>query len=388
MRGMTKNKILILIVTVLFWFCIYVYMPYQTSYLLGMGYTASLVGAVVGAYGLTQLICRIPLGIMADKKASHKAIIMLGVIFAGLASGIRLLMPNAAGFFVGSLFSGIAASSWISFLVFFTGFYEKRENQKATGIIMGLNNTGILLGFVTGALLYDSFGMKLMCILSIVFAVPAVTLCLFVKEEKRELKAGLPVKELLKVCWNKRLLVFAFISLVQQGIVMSTAMSFTTQVVKDLGADGMQIGICSIIYILVAVISSMMSSKQVFVKIGGKVCVPVILGGMILYCILVPNAVSIWQIYLLQCLAGLTQGFVFSLCTSEAMGEVEPEKKSTAMGAYQAVYAIGMTFLPMLSGKISAAFSMKTAYYVMAMVVLTALMVVVLFYRSEGGKKR
>ncbi len=40
--------------------------------------------------------------------------------------------------------------------------------------------------------------------------------------------------------------------------------------------------------------------------------------------------------------------------------------KSTAMGFYQAVYALGMTAFPVMCGKITAGFSMTTAFYTLA----------------------
>ena len=56
----------LLAVVVLFWFAQYVYIPYQTPFLTGKGVAAWMIGTVVGAYGVTQMIFRLPVGVMAD----------------------------------------------------------------------------------------------------------------------------------------------------------------------------------------------------------------------------------------------------------------------------------------------------------------------------------
>ena len=52
----------LLAVVVLFWFAQYVYIPYQTPFLTGKGVAAWMIGTVVGAYGVTQMIFRLPGG--------------------------------------------------------------------------------------------------------------------------------------------------------------------------------------------------------------------------------------------------------------------------------------------------------------------------------------
>ena len=52
----------------------------------------------------------------------------------------------------------------------------------------------------------------------------------------------------------------------------------------------------------------------------------------------------------------------FSYLTSEAT----QESKSTAMGFFQAVYALGMTLFPMICGNIVSHFSMLYAYLFLA----------------------
>jgi len=62
----------------------------------------------------------------------------------------------------------------------------------------------------------------------------------------------------------------------------------------------------------------------------------------------------------------MSTGILFSCLTAEAMKGIPLCFKSTAIGFYQAVYALGMTAFPVMCGKITAGFSMTTAFYTLA----------------------
>lgn len=61
------QKNLLLIIVALFWFAQYVYVPFQTPYLSTMQVSSSMIGIIIGIYGFSQMVLRMPIGIMADK---------------------------------------------------------------------------------------------------------------------------------------------------------------------------------------------------------------------------------------------------------------------------------------------------------------------------------
>ncbi len=382
MKKISKyQEIIFLAIVSLFWFAQYVYMPYQTMYLTAYGVTSSFVGVVIGAYGISQLLLRFPVGLMADSAGRHKLFIVLGALAAGMASLIRIFWPGGAGFLAANLLSGLASSMWISFMVFYTNSYVDHQQQTATSRIILFNNVGILLGFVTSTLLYDRLGMKMICILS--FAAGALAFCLgLMINEPKEKHDTIAVGNLVKVCLNKRIWMFAFIALIQQGIQLSTTMSFTSQILRDLGATGAKIGLASIVYMISAVGFSGFASSKCCVKRGPRFWVPLVLIIIALYCILVPGVNSIPVIFLLQILPGMSTGILFSFATSEAMKEVPKEKKSTAMGFFQAFYAIGMTLFPILTGDVASRYNIRTAYFVLAGIAVMGCFFVLYFYIS------
>lgn len=99
MQTIQRNQAsLILWIVVFFWFAQYVYIPYQTTYLLLAHISSNVVGAIIGAYGISQLALRLPVGILADLSSNHKLFIILGTFFAGTASFFRILLPDETGF--------------------------------------------------------------------------------------------------------------------------------------------------------------------------------------------------------------------------------------------------------------------------------------------------
>lgn len=372
------QRILLLTVVTVFWFSQYVYIPYQTPYLYAIGAASPLVGTVVGAYGFSQMLLRVPVGLAADRTGRHKRFILLGTIFSSLASLLRVLLPSAEGFLCASLLSGLAAAMWISFMVLFFTYFDSGELQKASAWIVGANNLGILLGFVAGAVLYDRFGIRFLCLLAALAAIAATLLALLIREPQRHSQRP-PLRELVKIFRDRRLILFALIALIQQGIQISTSMSFTTQIAKDLGANGFQIGLCSIIYILTAVGSSFFAATRLFRRVKVSVWIPAILLCLAVYCVLIPNLPSVEWIDAAQILSGLSTGILFSLCTSEAMRGIPPEKHSSAMGFYQAIYAFGMTAFPVLAGAISGSFGIRNAFYCLAAAAAAGLLIMIVY---------
>ncbi|MGI6153824.1 MAG: MFS transporter [Christensenellaceae bacterium] len=382
-----QRKIILLIVAI-YWFSMYIFMPYQTPYLISLGTAAGIVGLVVGAYGIIQIILRLPVGMMADSRPRHKLIMTIGVASAAIGSFCRLLMPNVTGFFIGNLFSGIAASMWSSYLVTYPNFFSKQEQQKATGHVYAVNNFGILVGFLTASFCYDRFGMNLLLLLSVIGGTAGTLLAVIFIREPEVSFTPLPAKKLLTVAKDKRVLLFAFFTLVQQGMVLATTMSFTAQVAKDLATAVFQVGLSSAIYMAVASLTSTLAGNKFVSRLGPKILIPAIFFLLVLYCFIVPNAQSIYVIFAAQAFAGLSQGLLQTYCTAEAMRDVPSEKRSTAMGLYQAIYAVGMTVLPMLAGAIAGAAGLTASFYALAVFPAAAMLLSIIHYAKEAAHKK
>ena len=376
-----QPKILLLIIT-LFWFTQYIHIPFQTVYLSTLNISSQMIGIIIGVYGIAQLALRIPVGISADRNGNHKLFIIIGMLAAFLGALFRVMMPNGIGFFIANLLSGIASAMWISFMVLYTNFFSKDEQRIATTRAILANAIGLLLAFISSTVLYHALGMVYINALGIITGMIGLSFALTLEKVEPKLDI-LPVSALLSVLKNKKLILFSGLALVKFGVQIATVMSFTSHILRDLEAGNIWIGGSTIIFMVSSVIFARIASTKSFVsRFSRKLLIPTIFGALTIYCILIPNSVFIWQIFILQTLPGLASGVLIALLTAEAMSEIPLEKKSTAMGCFQAIYAIGMTLFPAISGALAQIWSMKYAFYFLAATCFIATLIVISYYKS------
>ena len=385
-KGISREELLLAVV-VLFWFALYLHIPYQTPFLTAAGVAAGFTGTIVGAYGITQLAFRLPLGVLADYAGKHKIFVILGAGLAGLACLVRILIPTGPGFLAANLISGCAASMWIAYMVLYSNYFSKKEQQKATSKVIMACNLGMCLAFVFSSCFYGKMGMAFLCGAGVIAGIAGVIGGIFVKEDlmpmtgKGEKRPG--IGTYLSVCGNRRLILFALLALIQQGIQMATAMSFTTQILEDMGASALFIGCSSIFYMIAAVVSAQFASTDLCEKKGARFYVPLVFFLTAVYCILVPAVGNIYGIFILQAFPGMSTGILLSYLTSESMKEIPREKSSTAMGFFQAVYAVGMSFFPWAVGALTEHFNIEAGYSFLASAAFVGTVVSMVYYRRQ-----
>lgn len=381
--------VLLSVITVLLWFSQYIHVPFQTPYLSGIAVSAGTIGLIIGAYGLTQMLGRVPIGILADLRGQHKIFIVFGMFCTLLASLSRVFFPDGSGYLAANLLSGLASASWVCFIVMYTDLFTRDKLSAATGRIVSLNNFGILLGFLAGMLMRDRLGMRALCLAGAGAALLGTVLSFFLKSGAREGRIPPTRAQISKTLIHPQVWLFAAAALVQQGVVASTTNSFTTQAARELGASGLQIGLCSLIYILSAVISSNFSGMKHLSRFQPSETIPLLFALLTLYCMLVPNLHSVPQLFLAQILAGLSQGWLYATTTAEAMRGIPDSVHSTAMGLYAAVYALGMTVFPIVTGDLAESFGMLWAFYALACVcALSAVLMIFWYVRKRHGRRQ
>ena len=153
-----------------FWFSVYTYPSFLSSYstekLMATSVTA---GMIVGSYGLTQMVLRIPFGVLSDSLKKRKMFVMLGFIFSLLASfGLSAVslfaawehvpgwLPAAALICRG--LSGVTAATWVNFSVLYSSGYKGEEVAAAMSRIAVPQMGSQIFAMLLGAQLADHFG--------------------------------------------------------------------------------------------------------------------------------------------------------------------------------------------------------------------------------------
>lgn len=368
------------IIMILYWFSLYTYIPFQVPYLYALNVTPSIVGIILGLYGASQMILRFPFGIISDYFGKYKIFIVLGSLLSAISCIIKMVYPTANGFLVGNILTGVAASTWLMYMVLYYSYFDRSKEHMAASKCLVANVIGMFLGFLFATIFYQKFGMNLMLIAAALAAFAATILALFLKEEKREKKNN--IKDLILVIKNKRLLFFSVLSIIEQGIHMAAPVSFTLNRIKELGGASYLVGIASLLNMFFAIVSAYIASTSFASKRGSKFYVPfsfVLLG---LYCVAVILTKNIFVIVASQILSGLSIGMLASYLTSEALIEIDRDKKSSAMGFYQTAYSIGIFIYPIITGKIVEMYSIEMAYIFLTASAVICAFIALLYYKK------
>ncbi|WP_297286454.1 MFS transporter [uncultured Brachyspira sp.] len=368
------------IIMILYWFSLYTYIPFQVPYLYALNVTPSIVGIILGLYGASQMILRFPFGIISDYFGKYKIFIVLGSLLSAISCIIKMVYPTANGFLVGNILTGVAASTWLMYMVLYYSYFDRSKEHMAASKCLVANVIGMFLGFLFATIFYQKFGMNLMLIAAALAAFAATILALFLKEEKRDKKSN--IKDLILVIKNKRLLFFSVLSIIEQGIHMAASVSFTLNRIKELGGASYLVGIASLLNMFFAIVSAYIASTSFASKRGSKFYVPfsfVLLG---IYCVSVILTKNIFVIVASQILSGLSIGMLASYLTSEALIEIDRDKKSSAMGFYQTAYSIGIFIYPIITGKIVEMYSIEIAYIFLTASAVICAFIALLYYRK------
>ncbi len=123
-----------------------------------IGYSPIWLGLAIGAYGLTQALLQIPMGILSDK-FGRKPVILAGLVVFLIGSVVAAMSETIYGVVLGRAIQGMGAiASAILALAADLSREEQRPKVMATiGMFIGLSFT---FAMILGPIVADSFGLS------------------------------------------------------------------------------------------------------------------------------------------------------------------------------------------------------------------------------------
>ena len=153
-----RAPVVLYVTTALYWTSLYLYVPILAPFVEHQGGTLKVVGLVVSAYGLAQLLLRLPLGVASDRAGRRKPFLALGFLVS-VAACLGFILAPGPWFMVGARFiAGISACAWVAFTVLFVSYFPPGEATKAMGYICFCNNLSIMAAAYAGGRLADAYG--------------------------------------------------------------------------------------------------------------------------------------------------------------------------------------------------------------------------------------
>ena len=370
------SNLLYIIMTRL-WLSLYVYIPYQVTYLSSINVNTSMIGIIIGVYGAAQMFLKFPFGLLNDYIGKCRSLIILAGLLTSFGGLIRLLNTNQYGFLIGGTLCGISASIWTVFMVLYASYFDKNEEYKATSKALVASVLGMFIAFLIAAISYNKLGMKFILLVSTVSGALVSLLGLFLKDSKHNKKMSF--NDLFSVIKNKRLIVFSLLAVVMQGVQMSAVISFTLNRIKELGGSDNNVGMASIISMFFAIVGAFVPSK-IKNENNIKKYIPISFIIMALYCIIVISVNNVFIVTASQVLGGFSSGILASLLTSESIKEIDIDKKSSAMGFFQSTYSLGIFIFPIITGKLIDLYSINLAYIVLAVIAFLSSVISISYY--------
>lgn len=347
MENKRKDSLFFLVVT-LFWFAQYIFVPFLTPHLAAMGVAASVSGVILGAYGFSQLVLRIPVSVSEDCLGRHRLYMSLGLLSVVTASMLPVLFHSPAAYLISRTLAGVGASTWVSFTVAFTGGYPNVKERM--GKLIAANNLGILLSYLVGGSLYEWLGMKPLFMISSCVAVIALCILPLCQKGGSTGTHAFRIRDLWDVLRNKHLLTCALMCALMQLINFATAMSFVSTYAQQRGASGFVLSLVAIAFYVAGTAASTVYSKGVFSRMSDRAFMAMGFGTFTLYCLILPLCTQVWMILLAQLLGGMSRTLLYTQQMALCTQTVAPEQKTTAVGVFQSIYSLGMTLGPVVMG--------------------------------------
>jgi MFS family permease len=323
-----------------------------------------MIGFIVGAYGLTQIILRVPIGIVSDTLNKRKLFIVAGIFTSSLSAlGLYFATEPVTAFLFRAL-SGCAAATWVVFTVLFCSYFDDSEASRAIGLINSLTFFGQMSAMLVGGIIAESFGMRAPFLLA--FAGGAVSFLgsLWLVEDKPVDRVPMSVKDLLSVASDRNLMIVSGLAVIVQIISFGTTYGFTPILAKNIGATSFQLGLLTSLTTLPMSFSSALSGAFFSKRFGERMT---IVCGFLLFALSVgvmPLVKTIPVLYVVQVLGGFGRGLTFPTLMALSIKTVEPAKRASAMGFFQAIYGVGMTLGPIIVGYLSDSIGLASAFYV------------------------
>ncbi|MBR1445181.1 MAG: MFS transporter [Firmicutes bacterium] len=350
-------------VVLIYWFSTSTYLPVMTPYLKEIGIDYAMIGLIGGAYGFMQMLVRLPLGILSDRINKRKIFVIMGVALSAISSLGLYIGENEVYILFFRGVTGAAAASWVIMTVLFSGYFEREKTAEKISMLTTMNNLGQFLAMILGGTAAGYFGYKATFLLGGAAGIVGTVMSFCIKEDIREREEKISVKQLLEVMKDKKLINSGILCLMVQFIAFGATNTFTSEKAVNIGGDAVQLGMISVVMTIPRVLSAAVCSYLFAKKVKCRYIVFASFAVTAVSCIVSALAENMAMIYTGSVLGGAGTGMGYAALIATCSENIEREKRSTAMGAFQAIFGIGTFLGPIVIGGIAQNMGIGNGFY-------------------------
>lgn len=357
-------------------------------YLESIGFSYSTIGIILGAYGVTQILFRFPLGILTDRLYNmRKQLLMSSFVCAFLSCLIMIYFETFIFVLIARLLAGITASMWVMATVLYSYYFSPDKASRAMGTMQFNTVMTQFLCMTTSGILVHLFGWNFPFWLGAIASLLGIYFSWKIKDVAEEVKDKIPlnIKDYLRRTHAiGGLKMLTFLSLVAHAILFITVFGFSQMKAFAIGVEEQQFAWLMGAFFIPHALTSL--SLMVF-DVDPKYNRILLISSFCftsVFLALIPFGHSLFTLSLYHAGLGLTLGFVFPLLLSEVVKVSPEELKMSAMGYYQSFYAIGILIGPLFAGVIADEIGLNEVFTITA--ILTLISTSVLFIGKPKRK--
>jgi MFS family permease len=328
-----------------------------------------MVGLVIASYAIGQVLLRIPIGVGSDI-FGRKPFAVGSLLVCALAALWLAIAPNPWVLFAARTLTGVAAAGWVAISVLFSSFYPSGNTVKAMAVIMSVNSLSLVTATFVGGITADHFGNLSTFYIAAVIGFTGALLLLAIPEPSVVKNVRYSFRSLLGVVRSSLLLRVSAIAITFQFVTFGVSFGFLLVYAENLGASKSVVGYITTAGLIAAVVGTATSAWMVR-RWGPTLTVLIAVIATLFSLVLMTATTDLAALGSLQILNGYARGLTNTVLISMALSSAPAALRATAMGSYQALYAIGMLAGPAISGTVADTFGIEMVFWVSA--VITAL---------------
>jgi MFS family permease len=356
------------IVNLFWWIGLYLYVPVLPVYIQESGAGLNMVGIVLSAYAIPQVLFRIPVGIWSDRLGKRKALVASGIIFTSLGA-LGLAMSSVPWLlFFSRMVTGIGAAMWVVFPVYFVAYYRPEDSDKAIGLINFVRSVALIAATAGSGFIAEEFGLRQPFFIAALLGIFAFIALLFTREAPFSRGRTASWRNLASVATGPVLLLVSAMAILLHYAVFTGVFGFIPVYAAEIGASKGELGLITMINLSFSALGAL-AAVWICERLGYRLTVvfSALLTGIGL--LVVPFIGAVPVLMVVQSGFGLATGVLMTLMMTLSIRGVRPEFQATAMGVFQAVYAVGMMLGPLTSGFLGSALGLSSVFFLAASLV-------------------
>jgi predicted MFS family arabinose efflux permease len=344
-----------------FWASLYTYVPILPTHALALGATDAQLGLILSSYGLTQLILRLPLGLLSDRLRRKKVFALLGALLVTASAMGLAFARKPMGLFLFRALSGCAATAWVTIAVLYNSHFSIEQAVRSASQLNLLAAIGQIVAMSSGGWIAENWGAQATFFASALLSVPALLAFTLVHDVRSSSGQGITMQAFGRAISTPRLLLVSGLAACSQFAFFATALGYAAVHAQAHSASDAELGILTTAVQVTKALPSLLMSLRPRPRQGqGMVAAGFVLIATPLF--FFPALTSVRWMIVCQAIIGLGVGMSFPVLMGLALQAVEPEARASAMGVFQSIYAVGMTLGPLLAGLIAGRWGIWGVY--------------------------